>query len=383
MISLLRLGGGNPQAQPTLFDLICHGHAILRIDIEQQGAKVTLWAFFCRHRYNILLTLLWWYWSRSSAQAYTMFLITHVPWEISLWYKIGELYSHTYGRKDILASPQKRKLLKCNKTEKQNDRELTSSTTKSSCATKAVQRINSSAQTTAQKTYQTMASNLPPSINRKQKKSDQPTQIYIGSKMREEPSQPPLQKQFRELASKILSTNKGKRKNIDRPERYRNWQKQSNARLLSAAAAALHANVSTQYSLQDNANLIHRDTATYLVSQQQNDTSIDSPITNILDEAMQIQQISTTGNDNHLNKRMSICHTKRMKSNVFSISFMRATSKKMLKIHNKQNHSRADCGAWLGVWANVGSFHQHQRDLTRATSPVLDGFYPRDFIKWI
>ena len=83
-----------------------------------------LWRFLCRHRHNILLSLIWWYWSRSLAQTYTICLILHVQWEISLWYKIGKVCSHTYGKKNVRAWSRKTPP-QCNNTLRhENENEL-------------------------------------------------------------------------------------------------------------------------------------------------------------------------------------------------------------------------------------------------------------------
>ena len=60
-----------------------------------------IWRIRYRNREGLLLSLFWWYWSSSWAQAFATFIITHALSEIALWYLIGEAHSYTFGTENV------------------------------------------------------------------------------------------------------------------------------------------------------------------------------------------------------------------------------------------------------------------------------------------
>ena len=63
--------------------------------------------------------------------------------------------------------------------------------------------------------------------NDKGKKGSDDPVLYADIQTPHEPHTPVINNEYRVLAGKILSTKKGKRKNIDRPQRHLSWLKQS------------------------------------------------------------------------------------------------------------------------------------------------------------
>ena len=115
--------------------------------------------------------------------------------------------------------------------------------------------------------------------------------------------------------------------------------------------------------------------------QQPTATTTSSPMLNDWDDLTEMESTPTRDVTSLELNRMETSFRERKKmTNIATGLLMHTVFKKLLAIHERE---KIFCGAWPGIWANVGIIHQHQRDLTRAANPVLAGFYPRDFIKWI
>jgi len=357
-------GRNKEQASLTTTDLIYHGHLIVEVEKLRYGKKTMIWRIRYRNREGLLLSLFWWYWSSSWAQAFATFIITHALSEIALWYLIGEAYSYTFGTENVHPSDF-RMPLKQNKNA--NDTPPTRPTNQEGTAqSKPVQKGNGTSVYLASSIVWMREEPHKPAINKEY-------QALVNGKNREDFSQPPMQKEYRARARQILFTNKGKRKKFDRPKRHRIWQEQSNAN-----------NIPIQHSSQDNAALLHKDNTSQLGITKRLETSIGSSMLNALAETATIQPSSKHDNANHFNNKMVVPpHNKTKKPNILAVSLMHMAFKKTPTVHNTKEKYRADC-AWLGVWPNGGMLNdQHQQDSTRATNYVLAGFYPRDVIKWM
>ena len=119
------------------------------------------------------MSLLWGYCTGSWAQLSAIYIITHTLAEIALWYKLGCRYSHTFG-------------------------------------TECVHPLGHRHSSGQPQSRQSDTGDHSPETH--------PTEV--------DPSPPAINK-YRVLAGNILSSNKGKRKNVDRPRQYLTWPQQS------------------------------------------------------------------------------------------------------------------------------------------------------------
>ena len=189
---------------PTATRLTRHGMEIVMLEEMILGRKSLPWRVRYRNQDGLIISFLFWLWYRSWTTTYAIYIGTHVASELVLWFNIGKRYAHTMGSDHIHPNIQ---------------------LPTTSCYTNKVRethhtQLNTNQTSPQHKLY--MASNA---MQYKTHSTEFAVAISNASKSNEGTVPTTAQPdQYRIKASMILSAAKGKRKTIDRPQRYKRWK---------------------------------------------------------------------------------------------------------------------------------------------------------------